>query len=186
MKNLFFIITIISVAFLSCDGRKSKSNALRDSIKEFNQNQSEIELVTFYPKEYTDLETDTLISNEVKVHIRNYSLDNETILISSSGNISSKKVNYHRVFESDIVISTPYKHILTTHISAEQFASKDSDAFWNNATLQHVWLNEELSTTHDIHLDMSFINPANKSYKLYRMSIDINGKQAINLIEQRS
>lgn len=186
MKNLIFIITIISVAFVSCDGRKSKSSALKDSVKEFNQKQSEIELVSVYPKEYTEVVIDTLISNEVKVHIRNYSLENDTVLISSSDEMSPKKVNFHRVFESDIVISTPSKDIFNTHISAKQFASTDPDGFWDNATLEHVWLNEDLSTVQDIHLDMSFINPANKSYKLYRMSIDIHGQRRINLIEQRS
>lgn len=186
MKNIFFLIAIISVTFISCDGRISKSNALKDSIREFSQKQSEIELVTFYPKEYTEVVTDTLLSNKVKVHIRNYSLDNETIFISSSDKKSPRKVNYHRVFKSDIVVSTPSKEILKTHISAKQFASDHPDDFWDNATLQHVWLNEELSTTLDIHLDISFINPANQSYKLFRMSIDIHGQRRINLIEQRS
>ncbi len=185
MKNILFLITIISVLFISCDGRKSKNVALKESIKAFSQKESNLELVSFYPEEYTEVVTDTIISNKMKVHIRNYSLD-KTILISNSDTTSPKKIRYHRVFESDVIITSPSKELFKTHISAIQFASLHPDEFWDNATLQHVWLNEELSTPEDIQLEMSFINPQNESYKLYRMSVDHFGQQRIILIEEHS
>ena len=97
-----------------------------------------------------------------------------------------KKKKQHRVFESEVIISTPTKELLTMHISAEQFKSRSSDEFWNHATLQHVWVNQELSNTNNVKLDISFINPSDNSYKLYRMSIDANGQQEIYLIEERT
>lgn len=184
MKNLFFIIAIVSIVFTSCDGRKSKNVALTQSVMEFNQKESNLELITYYPKEYTEVVTDTILSNQVKVHIRNYSLDNEAILISDES--APKKIKYHRIFESDVLITSPSRELFKTHISAIQFASTYSDEFWDNATLQHVWLNEELSTPQYIQLEMSFINPRNESYKLYRMSVDHFGQQRIILIEEHS
>lgn len=184
MKNLFFIIAIISIVFMSCDGRKSKNVALKESIKEFRPKESNSELVTYYPKEYTEVVTDTILSNQVKVRIRNYSLNNEAILISDES--SPTKIKYHRVFESDVLITAPSRELFKTHISAIQFASINPDEFWDNATLQHVWLNEELSTIEDIQLEMSFINPNNESYKLFRMTVDKVGKQQIALIEENS
>lgn len=184
MKNLILIFAIGCVAFLSCDGRKSKSESLKISIEEFNQKQSIIELVTFYPKDYTEVVTDTLISNKVKVHIKNYSLPDETIAMSSSDFNTKNDHKVHRVFESEVAVSTPTKVIFNTHISAEQFKSISTDDFWNNATLQQVWVNQELSTTQNIQLEMSFINPKENSYKLYRMSIDESGHQQLKLIEQ--
>jgi hypothetical protein len=106
------------------------------------------------------------------------------MLENDKSNPNSNK--QHRVFESEIVISTPSKEILNTHISAAQFKSMYSDEFWNHATLEHVWVNQELSTMSDIKLDMSFINPSNNAFKLYRMSIDEVGQQTIELIEERT
>jgi hypothetical protein len=170
------------VGFLSCDRRKSPSESLKYSIKEFNEEHSGVAIIKYYPNEYTEVVTDTLISNKVKIHIRNYSLLDKSILMT----VDKKKEKHHRVFESNVVVSTPTKEILKTHISAEVFKSKYSEDFWNHATLQHVWVNEELSSPEDIKLDMTFINPSEDSYKLFRMSIYRNGKQKVELIEERT
>ncbi|MEZ4802706.1 MAG: hypothetical protein R2797_08020 [Gelidibacter sp.] len=184
MKNLFFIIAIISVVFVSCDGRKSKRVSLKESIEEFKERQSADEIINYYPNEYVEVVTDTIISNKVKVHIKNFSLQNKGIDMSVNTHETSKNLKQHRVFESEIVISTPFKILFNAHMTAEQFKDISSDKFWDNATLQHVWVNQELSTSQDIKLDISFINPKNNTYKLYRMSIDENGQQRIDFVEQ--
>ncbi len=188
MKHLFVVLILVAlgVTFVSCDGRKSRSESLKSSIAEFNERQSEVVIVSYYPKEYTEVVTDTLISNQVNVHIKNFSLSNESLFMSVGDNPSLKKNIQHRVFKSEIVVSTPSKEILNTHISAEQFKSLYSDKFWDHATLEHVWVNQELSKSNDIKLEMSFINPSNSAYKVYRMSITENGHQTIELIEERT
>lgn len=182
MKRLIFLIASIWLICVSCDGRKSKSESLKASIAEFNQKQSNKENVTFYPKEYTEVVTDTLIGTSFRVHIKNYSLPNQSIAMLT--NEVTNNLKLHRVFESEIAVTTTTKTILNTHISAEQFKARSKDAFWNNATLQQVWVNQELSTLDKIQLDVSFINPEEKSFKLYRMSIDGNGQQQLTLIEE--
>lgn len=186
MKNNLIVLIFICLGFVSCDGRKSRSEALKSSIEEFNEKQSDVVIINYYPEEYTEVVTDTLISNYVNVHIKNYSLASESLLISYSDHKIPKIKKQHRVFESEVVVSTPSKEILNTHISAEQFKFIDSDEFWNHATLEHVWVNQELSTSDDIKLDMSFIDPSNDSYKIYRMSINESGQKNIKLIEERT
>lgn len=186
MKTVFFVIAVISIGFLSCDGRKSKSVSLMESIEEFNQNQSNLETVGYYPKEYTEVVTDTLIADKFKIRIKNYSLENEAVLFTSVENIKPNKIAYHRVFESEIVVSTSTKTIFSGLISAALFKESSKDLFWNNVTLQHAWVNQELSTSDQVKVDVSFFNPEDNSYKLYRMSIDIEGQQQINLIEENS
>jgi len=186
MKNILIVLILVCVAFVSCDGRKSRSESLKTSVEEFNERQSDVVIVSYYPKEYTEVVTDTLIYNNVKVHIKNYSLPNESLFMSIIDKAVLIKQKQHRVFESDVVISTPSKELLNTHISAEQFKSMYPDEFWNQATLEHVWVNQELSTSNDVKLDISFINPSDNSYKLYRMSIDGDGQQEIELIEERT
>lgn len=187
MRKLILLLTCIALVSYSCDGRKTKKESLEQSVAHFNSNNNSIEIATFQPETYVEVVTDTIMSNSVQVHIKNYSLLNEQILVSNSNGNTSKNQNYQRVFESEISISRDRKPILNTLISAKQFRMIDnSDPFWKNATLQHTWVNQELSTSEIIKLDISFINPKNKAYKLYRMSVDADGQQTIDLVEQRS
>ncbi|HLT34607.1 MAG TPA: hypothetical protein VKZ98_12495 [Aquaticitalea sp.] len=186
MKNFFLLLSIVSLVLISCDGRKSKSESLKASVEAFTQKQSTIELINFYPKKYTEVITDTLISNQVNVKIRNFSLPNKTIAISSSDTKNRQQQSLHRVFESEITISTASKTIFERRVSAEEFKTANNYEFWNNATLQHAWVNQELSTADTVQVDITFINPKENTYKLYRMSIGADGQQLISLIEENS
>ena len=66
------------------------------------------------------------------------------------------------IFESDIVVAIEDKIIYSSHISAEKFRGFESSDFWNNATLEHVWVNQEQSNTTTLSLGVSIINPKNK------------------------
>ena len=184
MKNIFFVVALVSIICLSCDGRQTKKESLEHAISEFNLTSSPIEMVTYQPEAYVEIVTDTIVSNSVKVSIKNYALLDEQILVSDVKDAIYRKINYQRVFASEIHVSSASKDIFSIHISAKQFKAINADPFWDNATLQHAWVNQELSTMNDINLDISFINPKNKAYKLYRMSIDADGKQTLNLIEE--
>lgn len=186
MKNIFLLIALIAIICFSCDGRQTKKEALERAVSEFNIKTTPLEVVTYHPKAYVEIVTDTLISNSIKIRVKNYTLLDEQILMSNTSDVTSETIHYQRVFESEISISTSTRDILSVHISAKQFKTIDSDPFWDSATLQHTWVNQELSNSNDIKLDISFINPKNKAYKLYRMSIDTYGQQTLNLIEERS
>lgn len=186
MKNVLLLVALILIVCLSCDGRQTKKEALELAVFEFNLKNTPFEMATYHPEGHVEIVTDTIISNSIKVSIKNYSLLDEKILVSDATDPISKKIKYQRVFESEISISIASKDILNTHISANQFKAIDTDPFWDTATLQHAWVNQELSTLNHIKLDISFINPQNDAYKLYRMSIDSYGQQTLNLIEERS
>ncbi|WP_299391465.1 hypothetical protein [uncultured Gelidibacter sp.] len=186
MKHILLLVALMSIAFVSCDGRKTKKEALEQAVAEFNLKATPIQVVTYNPESYVEIVTDTIIANFVKVRIKNYALMDDQILISKTSSDHTKSINYQRVFESEVTISTATKDILNTHISAKQFQGLDTDPFWKNATLQHAWVNQELSSSDDIKLDISFINPNTTAYKLFRMSIAIDGQQTLNLIEERS
>ena len=186
MKNILSLVALIAIVCLSCNGKPTKKEALHRAVAEFNLKNTPLEIATYNPEAYVEIVTDTIISNNIKVRVKNYSLSDEQIFVSDATDGTSKKAIYQRVFESEISISIASKDILSTHISAKQFKTLDPDPFWDTATLQHAWVNQELSTINDIKLDISFINPKNDAYKLYRMSIDAYGQQTLNLIEERS
>lgn len=186
MKNSFLFFAIISFVCLSCDGRQTKKEALESAVSEFILKNTVLERFTYQPEAYVEIMTDTLFPNKINVHIKNYALLDEQILISNTTDVAMKEFKYQRVFESEVIVSIASKDIFKTYISAKQFKILHPDKFWDSATLQHTWVNQDLSTDVDIKLDISFINPTNNAYKLYRMSIDPNGAQTLDLIEERS
>lgn len=183
MKKFLGVILIITVVCFSCDGRQTKKESLQKAVSEFNLKTSPLSTVTYTPEAYVEIVTDTLIANAVSVQIKNYALMDAQILIPKD---VPGHQHYQRVFESEIRITTASKKIVHTHISAQQFRAVENDPFWEHATLQHAWVNQELSSVEDITLDISFMNPLTSAFKLYRMSINAQGQQTMTKIEEHS
>ena len=140
MKNIVIIFTLITALFMSCDGRQSQRESLQNALNDFNKNQTPIDVIEYYPKEYTEIVTDTIISNTLEVKIKNYTLMDKQIPLISKSNEA------HRVFESEVEVFASSTSVFKTIINAELFATQQDTPFWNHATLEHVWVNQDLST----------------------------------------
>lgn len=177
MKNLIYSIAIIGLVFTGCDSRPTQREALQKAVNEFNKKQTPLNTTTYHPREYTEIVTDTIISNTLEVKIKNYSLMDKAIKLENPDKA-------HRVFESEVEVLAASTSIFKTVINTGLFATKKDSHFWNRATLEHVWVNQELSSDKEVYLDVSFLNPVSKDFKLYRMSVDKNGNHYIRLIEE--
>lgn len=185
MKKPIFIILLVTIAFFSCNRLESKRENLQNSISKFSKKHVDLNVVTYYPEAYTEVQTDSIIANTFKVSIKNYSKMDSKILMNSETIEEKTKINYHRVFESEITISLASKNLFQTTISAENFKNDKQPDFWNNATLQHAWVDQEASNNKEVNLGISFINPKSNAYKLFELVVNTEGKQIINLIEER-
>lgn len=187
MKKLVFILFLTAIAIFSCNRPESKRENLQNSISEFSKKHAPLNLVTsYFPENYTEVQTDSIIANTFKVRIKNYSNMDSQILVSSETSNAKTKFNYHRMFESEITITTTTKHILSTSIKAQDFKDTVQPEFWNNATLEHVWVNHETSNSKELYLGISIINPKNNAYKLYELVVNTEGQQHLKLIEKHS
>jgi hypothetical protein len=186
MKQSLLILLLVAIAIFSCNRPESQRENLQNSISEFSKKYTKLNTVTYYPESYTEVKTDSIIANTFKVSIKNYSKMDSQILLNSETHDTKTKTNYHRVFESEINIALATKPLFSTTINAEDFKDASQPEFWNNATLEHVWVNQETSNAKAINLGISIINPKNKAYKLYELVVDKSGKQNLNLIEERS
>lgn len=186
IKILLLICGLITIVCYYSDGRMTRKEALKQAVSEFNHKNGVEKTSIYHPENYVEIVTDTLIADVFKVHIKNYSLMEENLLITNASDANSNKKTYQRIFASEIQISKTTKDIFKMDISAREFKVLFPDSFWEHATLQHAWVNQELSNEEAVKLDISFLNPQNNNYKLYRMSIDHNGQHSLNLIEQRS
>lgn len=185
MRKIVIVFVFVCVALFSCDRRGSARENLQNSISEFSKKYTFKDVVTFHPKTYTEIQTDSIISNTFKVSIKNYSKMDSQILQSFETINDENNIRYHRVFESEIRITTVSKEIFNTTLNAKDFVDNSEQEFWNYATLAHVWVNQEQSTTHEVNLGVSIINPRNDAYKLYELVVDVNGKHDLFLIEEQ-
>jgi len=187
MKKILLFTPIILLLFLtSCDGRKSKIDHINDAVSDFNKKQKLINLIYYHPERYTETKTDSIISKTFKVSVKNYTVMNQEILVKQTIKNNSQTSQFHRVFESDIVVAVADKIVYSSHISAEKFRGFESSEFWDNATLEHVWVNQEQSTTENLSFGISIINPKSKAFKLYEILIDKLGNERLTLIEDHS
>ncbi|MDG5491459.1 hypothetical protein [Psychroserpens sp. SPM9] len=187
MKKLLAVIPfIILIIFMSCDRRTSKKEHLEQAVIEFNKNLKTIDINTYYPEYYTETKTDSIVANTFTVNIKNYTLMDTDILVKESIKGIQKTSEYHRVFASDVTVAVSDKIIFNKHISTADFEDVSASTFWQYATLEHVWVNQDQCDTKTLALGISFINPKSNAYKLYEMQIDTNGKEYITLIEDHS
>lgn len=177
-------MVVFTTLFVSCDGRQKQHEALSNAISEFNKKQSQLNLIKYSPEEYTEIVTDTIIDNTVKVHIKNYTLMDNNVIIASNKN--PLKMDYQRSFESEISVYNPYGSVFKTLINASSFSERDQDLFWKNATLQHAWVNQEESNCKNISIMVSFIDPRTEDYRLYQILIDQTGTSHTSLKENYS
>ncbi|OUR91780.1 hypothetical protein A9Q87_08195 [Flavobacteriales bacterium 34_180_T64] len=169
---------------MSCDGRQSSKESIEKAVTEYTKNQTSSDLINYYPKQYTETSKDTLIGKQLLVKVRNYSLMHQNVLIASNKTNRSSRTDYHRVFESEISIQFATKQVYNTLITTEKFKPIHSDLFWDNATLEHVWLNQAETNSKFARFHISFINPQTNNYKLFQMVVDMEGKEQFNLIEE--
>jgi hypothetical protein len=187
MKKSILLIFIMAIAFFSCNKRESARENLQNSISEFSQKHNHLDIVSYYyPEGYTEIQTDSLISNTFKVSIKNYTKPDAKILMGTETEEQKTILNYHRVFESEITIALASKTIFNTTVNAKDFKDFSPSEFWSNATLEHVWVNQETSNSEALYLGISFINPTNNAYKLYELVVNTEGKQNLYLIEEHS
>ena len=181
MKYILILLIAFTSFFMSCDRRTSKKESLQHAISEFKHKQAIMEVVTYIPKEYTQIVTDTVIESKVNVHINNYSLMDDNVVITTDKN--SYKKEFHRSFESEIVVYRSNVVWFKTLLNAKTFADNNYGLFWNNATLQHAWVNQEESNGENISIMVSFVNPSTESYRLYQLYINETGIYKTSLKE---
>jgi len=185
MKKIIIILLIVN-SFINCDGRERTKQIRKDSISKFKIETQKIDLEIYYPEHYVEIETDTIINPKTHVNIKNYTLMDISVLANETLSKDNTKITkYHRVFQSEITIFQKSKPVLKTILNAENFNYNTNDSFWNNATLEHAWVNKTRSTSELVSIEFSFINPNNiNHYKYYRMEVDHKGNQTIYLLEE--
>ena len=185
MKPIVKLVPIVLILlFSTCDRRTSKKVHLENAVSQFNETLPPVETRTYHPKDFLEIQTDSIISSTFKVSIKNYTNMAAHIMMDDASSNAKKHSKAHRVIESDVLVNVNDRIIFNQHISAAYFKQITPSPFWEAASLEHVWVNQEHSNNDFLTLNLSFINPQLSAYRLYELRLDTSGKETLTLLEE--
>lgn len=180
----FAIICIISV---SCEGRKTQNQALKESVEEFKKTVN-LEVDIYEPENYFEKEIDTLMYNGFRVKIKTYSdMDNSVLLFSKIKDTINYQSHY-RNFKFDISVEKDGKLLYSESFDKEKVNqtlgyntitnSKDpKHDFDKLAILKSIAIDKDLSTSDAILINLAYAIPKKSFIDWHKIRIDKNGKR---------
>ena len=194
MKNLLGLFLIIAVISTSCDGRKSQSEALTESIKEFSEKVT-LQKDVYKPNDYIERQTDTLLSNGFRVKIKAYTDLNNSVLFTHIKDTINYNT-YYRNFKIDISVSKNNKEIFNESIDKQKaikfFNYKSTllpdSEFYNFdklAVLKSVEVNADPVNTNVVAIEFLYAIPESERFAYHTLIIDETGKSTILPVEAK-
>ena len=181
MRYLLLLLGL-SIFLFNCDNRRDPKLKFR-----VNPNTSSHYFaaysVNYIPVDMVDIKTDTIIERDFKISIRNYTLESDAISFRSNQKLSTRRY-FHRRFGAEIAVLYKNELFLDEKLSFSQFMEQPHDPFWIDATFEHTWVNQEKSSAEMLTINVSLINPAEDTYRLYELRLKSDGQKEIELIEK--
>ncbi len=186
-KNTLFVIPILLLVFFigltSCNN-KSKNDYLKESISQYQDSTKSIEVIKYIPREYSEIKTDTILSNGFIVKVITFSNMNTPLIKNSKLNFVNYK-NYFRPIECDVIVFKNNKRIFKEYINVE-FVSKhlakteDLEDYINNS----ISIDQEASLlSNKLVLTASLYKPESTNCISYQIIIDESGNYTTEKIE---
>jgi len=171
--TLFFLAMVIT--FLSCDGRDRVHKTNAQVLTKNNILETFNEQIKFVPETKVEIVTDTILSNGFQIKIHYNSIEQGSVLnTKKTKNISTTKTHYKN-FEAKLHILKDGVTINQTVINKSLFNTFKNPSFWEAAIMQHVWIDYETSTKHELYLNTAFNIPNTETYKDFVLKIDEHG-----------
>lgn len=183
MKYFSIILILLIFCFASCDGRDRIHKTNTENFEGSKMTNAFFELNTYIPQHYTQTVTDTILSSNLRVNIKYYSLFIQEVLLENTNSKNQIIKEHYRQFESQISVFKKDKILFTNVIKASDFHETDNLTFWDNAILQFVWLDDFNSSEEKIAIYCSFLEPKSKAYKSYKVYFNASGERNIELLE---
>ena len=185
MNKLLFLVLISTIAIFSCDGRKSKADALKESVTIFKDSLGMLEITEYIPEKYAEVKTDTILSNGFSISIKTYTNMKKSVIIKHKIDTITY-INHHRDWVSEVKVKKRDKVIFEEKIDT-QFLLKNNitiNDYLSKIINTRVWIDDKLSIEKDsISLLTVFLNPEDDDFIIYRIKIGNEGKYSLKKVE---
>ena len=185
MNKLLFLILITTIALFSCEGRKSKADALKESVTKFKDSLGMLEIVEFIPEKYAEVKTDSILSNGFSISIKTYTNMKKSVIVEHKIDTITY-INHHRDWVSEVKVKKRDKLIFDENINTEFFLKnniKISD-YLSKVINTRVWIEEKSLIEKDsISLLTVLLNPEDNNFLIYKIKIGNDGKYSLKKVE---
>ena len=184
MRKLLGIFITLIIAFTSCEGRTTQSQALLEDIKVFKES-VDISIDIFEPETYLERETDTILSNGYHIKIKTYADMDHSVLFTKIKDTVNYQT-YYRNFKFDILVEKDGKTIYNNQFDKQKInklfrfdsATKsniDDYDFDKLGVLKSVQLKDSMESSKGITIEVLYAIPETDRYSLHTLLIDKNG-----------
>lgn len=185
MNKFTVLILGIIITLISCDARDRINRTPKEILKEKNLLESFSERVSYYPQEYSEVKTDTILSNGYYVNVKTFT-DMESSYLKQFKHDSINYKYHYRDFKAEIVAS--HNSIIFHDVIDKQYVLKHDKTvsyYMETSILKSVWVNQEESLNQNkLVLNILFTQPNSNTEKVFELVIDNKGdKKLINLTD---
>ena len=175
MNKLLFVILLFIIALTSCDGRNRKYKTNAEVLKENKLLESFTEAIKFVPETYTEIKTDTILSNGFEVKIKYHSLESDFVLETRKSKHDSIIKIHHKNFEAELLVLKNKTIINKSLINKKFFYEFENATFWAHAIMQFIWIDYHASNENMLYLNTSFCIPNTDECKDFTLKINEQG-----------
>ena len=183
MYKLYVLSVLIIITFISCDGidRKHKSN--EEVLKENKLLDSFTENIKYIPEAYTEVNTDTILSNGFRVKIKTYTEMQDNVF--NEFTIDSIRYKfYYRNYTGKLDVFYNNKSILKETINKSYLNKSNDKDFWDDAIMGGIYLNELISTKKEVYISVLYCIPESETCKEFNIIVDKEGNTTLEELEQ--
>ncbi len=180
MKKLALLFLLIIIS-LSCDGRQDKAEALKLSVEKFKDTLKPMEITKYIPEVYSEIKTDSILSNGFSIHVKTYANMNESV--SKKYKVDTiTHIDIHRNWISEVKIKKDNTLIFNEIIDKEFFIKQAKNRAKNlsESINTRIWIDEETSVEKDyINLFAGYTYPNNNESIIFKIKVDSQGHYQI-------
>lgn len=185
MNKFTVLILGIIITLISCDARDRINRTPKEILKEKNLLESFSERVSYFPQEYSEVKTDTILSNGYHVNVKTFT-DMESSYLKQFKHDSINYKYHYRDFKAEIVAS--HNSIIFHDVIDKQYILKHDKTvsyYMETSILKSVWVNQEESLNQNkLVLNILFTQPKTNTEKVFELVIDNTGdKKLTNLTD---
>lgn len=167
-----FVILFCSVSEIRLDKQDNFAKGL-PVLQEISLNETEI------PEGLANIEIDTLLTNDFRVNIHNWTNTERIYHLENKAGTYVK--NKYKGFSSDLRIYYKSQLVFDQRLSKGFFENSEESTFWNNAILQTVEV-DELKSIEQPLIHIRFYNPVQEEFKAYQIKVDHLGEYDLQFI----
>ncbi|GAA4808830.1 hypothetical protein [Litoribaculum gwangyangense] len=178
LYNSKLILLLLAISIFGCHNNKTKQDTLNESISKFVNSLKPVEIVEFIPKEYTQVISDTILSNGFRVKIKSYTNMEKSVHKTIINDNYINQNNNYRDWISEVKIEKDGKLIWSETINDDFFLKNEiqKELFLSKAININVRVDEENSIKKDsITLIAGYFDPFENHAVLFNLEIDVMG-----------